>query len=298
MNTQFSTIGLLGKEGDERVIRTLGTVAGHLARRGFHVRVDTATALLLPDLDHQCLERDALGRQCDLVVVIGGDGTMLNAARSLASYDVPLVGINLGRLGFLTDIPREDVISALDSILAGEYLSDRRCLLEAGIMHADGEGSVDVALNDAVIQKADGGRMIEFDTHVDGAYVCSHRADGLVVATPTGSTAYALSGGGPILHPSLEAIALVPICPHTLSDRPLALASDSVVEVVLRGREESQAQLIWDGQRHAGLSWGDRVRIRKSVLSVTLLHPRDHDYFRILRNKLHWGRSEHMDGTR
>lgn len=298
MKREFKTVGLLGKAGTPEVAATLGLLTRHLNGQGIDMVVDAATATLMDDCPYPRLERTELGENADLVVVVGGDGTMLNAARSLCRSGVPMVGVNLGRLGFLADISREQLADSMTAILSGEYTEERRFLLQGTVTRDRGQSLKDVALNDIVLQKRDGGRMIEFETYVNGAYVCVHRADGIVVATPTGSTAYALSGGGPIMHPGLNAVVLVPICPHTLSDRPVVVDADAIVELIVKGSDGPQAQAIYDGQHAVTLAAGESLRITRATESITLLHPQGHDYFKLLRSKLHWGRAHDSDVPR
>jgi NAD+ kinase len=283
----FQTIGLIGKYGDPGVADTLKALSKHLKARQRRVLLDAQSAERLPDHGLETADRSAIGARCDLAIIVGGDGTLLNAARSLAEHAVPLLGINLGRLGFLADVSRETMTQSLDAILGGDYRSEDRLMLQAHI-ERDGQrvGAAD-ALNDVVIHKWEVARMIELETFIDGRYVNTHRSDGLIVATPTGSTAYALSGGGPILHPALETIELVPICPHTLSYRPIVVAASSEIEVVIN--DNTQAQVTCDGQINLRLMPGDRVFIRRKEHKLRLIHPSGHDYFEILRVKLGWG---------
>ncbi|HET9678988.1 MAG TPA: NAD(+)/NADH kinase, partial [Gammaproteobacteria bacterium] len=224
-----------------------------------------------------------------LLVVLGGDGTMLNAARALAGSGVPLVGINAGRLGFLTDLSAAEIPAHLDRILDGDYREERRALLRMQL----GKTQC-LAMNDVVVQKRDG-RMIEFETWVNGSFVCAHRADGIVIATPTGSTAYALSSGGPILNPGLDALVMVPICPHTLTDRPLVIDGNSRVEIVLGADRGMQAQVSCDGQSEVSVPDSERIVIQRADEYTVLLHPTGYDYFKTLRSKLHWGRDKEQD---
>jgi NAD+ kinase len=200
------------------------------------------------------------------------------------------VGINRGRLGFLTDVSPEHMLDALDAILAGDYLAERRLTLSATPGGGDGAGAL-FALNDVVVQKGDTGRLLDFTTEVDDVYVNTHRGDGLIVATPTGSTAYALSCGGPIIQPNVDSLVMVPICPHTLSDRPLVLPSSSRIRVTLDNAGESEAHVVCDGESLARMSAGDTLDISLAKQAVTLLHPREYNYYELLRSKLNWGRA-------
>jgi len=227
------------------------------------------------------------------VVAIGGDGTMLHAARLASPYSVPVLGVNRGRLGFLADIGSQDVRDRLDEILDGRFVQDKRAMLTATLTSARSTLSGQ-ALNDVVLQKWQTGRTLDFETWIDGRYVNTHRADGLVVATATGSTAYALSCGGPILYPELDALVLAPICPHTLSDRPIVVRSSAQIEIRLLERLETKAQVICDGVSLGELALDEKLVVGPAKTSVTLLHPEDHDYFRILRSKLRWGRGDRV----
>jgi len=289
MPTLFSTIGLIGKYGDPSVADTLTQIATFLRRRNLRVFLDDETAKLVPPNGLETASRRFIGRQCDLAIVVGGDGTLLNAARSLVDFRVPILGVNLGRLGFLADVSPEEIPHSLDDILAGNFREEMRSLLHAEVFR-DGRAVTQAnALNDVVIHKREVARMIEIDTFVDGQFLNAYRADGLIISTPTGSTAYALSGGGPILHPSLEAVVLVPICPHSLTDRPIVIGADSEIEVSLNGISTTQTQVTCDGQISLGLNPGDHVIIRKKRRKLRLIHPTNHDYFQLLRAKLNWG---------
>lgn len=289
MTAQLRKLGLIVKRDDSRAAATLRALVAHLAPRGIPLVADARLVAEIPQLVGGELAAT------DAVIVIGGDGTMLHAARMLAPRNVPLVGVNAGRLGFLADIPETALSQSLDALLDGDYVEEPRWLLRGEVRRGDEIAWQATALNEVVVQKCDAGRLIEFETHIDGSYVSRQRADGVIVSTPTGSTAYALSAGGPILHPRLEALAVVPICPHTLSDRPIVIDGKSRVEIHLRETESGAAQVILDGQDHALLSPGDRVYVERDGLPARLLHPAGHDYYRVLRQKLHWGR-DHESG--
>ncbi len=285
----FHTIGLIGKFGDPNVAGTLNQIAAHLRQRQLRVLLDESSAQLIPDSGLEVASRTAIGEQCDLVVVMGGDGTMLNAARSLVNYDMPILGVNLGRLGFLADVSPSEIPHRLDGVLNGQFREARRLLLHAQVMR-DGcvVGEAD-ALNDVVVHKHDVARMIDVETFLDGRFLNTYRADGLIISTPTGSTAYAMAGGGPILYPGLEAVVLVPICPHTLTHRPIVVGADNVIEVVLNAANTINTQVTCDGQISLPLERGDQIVIRKKERKVRLIHPINHDYFKLLRAKLRWG---------
>jgi NAD+ kinase len=285
----FHTIGLIGKFGDPNVAGTLNQIAAHLRRRQLRVLLDDSSARLMPNNSLEIASRTAIGEQCDLVIVMGGDGTMLNAARSLVDYEIPILGVNLGRLGFLADVSPGELPHSLDAVLNGQFREARRSLLHAQVMHGDRVTGEADALNDVVIHKREVARMIEVDTFLDGRFLNAYRADGLIISTPTGSTAYALAGGGPIIHPGLEAVVLVPICPHTLTHRPIVVKADSVIEVALNAANLTQTQVTCDGQISLALEPGDHVVIRKKERKARLVHPLNHDYFKLLRAKLSWG---------
>jgi NAD+ kinase len=286
----FHTIGLIGKFGDPNVADTLQQIAAHLLRRRLRVLLDDSSARLMPDSGGlEIASRDRIGEQCDLAIVMGGDGTMLNAARSLVDYEVPILGVNLGRLGFLADVSPSELPQSLDAVLDGQFREARRSLLHAQVMHGDRITGEADALNDVVVHKCEVARMIEVDTFLDGRFLNTYRADGLIISTPTGSTAYALAGGGPIIYPGLEAVVLVPICPHTLTHRPIVVKADSVIEIVLNVANLTQPQVTCDGQISLALEPGDHVVIRKKDRKARLIHPLNHDYFKLLRAKLSWG---------
>jgi NAD+ kinase len=282
-------VALAGRAADPRVGEAMRLLAQHLLARGHAVRAVADEALLLQDAGVSTVLEPDLALDADLIVAVGGDGTMLHAARMAAMADVPVLGVNRGRLGFLADVGPEQMLQSVDDALAGRCHAERRMLLAAHIL-ADGVGIDALALNDVVVAKRETGRMVDVRTWVNGAYVNTHVGDGLIVATPTGSTAYALSCGGPIVHPSLDAVVLVPVCPHTLSDRPIVVPAGSVVEIELADRFESRAQVVCDGIVLCDLDPGARLRVERAKVSATLLHPPGHDYYRILRSKLHWGR--------
>lgn len=289
MNRSFRSIALTGKYRDPRVRDSMLILARHLAAADIRVLLDPAIRMEFPGIDVEPLQEGELSGAADLVIAVGGDGTMLYASRLVAGRNVPLLGINRGRLGFLADITPGEMLRRLDEILAGDFEEEQRLMLEAVIDNGAGRHRA-VALNDVVLQKRETGRMLDFENWVDGVYVNTHGGDGLVIATPTGSTAYALSGGGPIIHPSLEAITLVPICPHTLSDRPIVIRADACIEIRVLQRPETRAEVTCDGIPLGELGPGERLMVRAAEERVVLIHPRGYDYFRLLRSKLHWGR--------
>lgn len=286
----FQTIGIIGKQGDpDKARSTLRTLCAYLRAHALEVLLDAESAHLLDAPVGAARPLDELGERCDLVIVVGGDGTLLHAARALAAHDVPLVGINLGRLGFLADVSPEEIGSVLERILEGEYKTDSRAMLEARIHCDQTPPRRACALNDVVIHKWNTARMIEFETYVDGVFVNAQRSDGLIIATPTGSTAYALSGGGPLIDPGLEAIVLVPICPHDLAHRPLVLPAERRIEVRVGPLELGHVQITCDGQDELQLPPGATIEITRHPERATLLHPLGQDHYQILRAKLGWG---------
>jgi len=288
MTQAFKTIGLTGKPGDSHVASTLTTLTSDLSKRGCEVILDTSAAAYFDTPEAPVLERQALGERCDLVIVVGGDGSMLSAARSLVESGVAMLGINLGRLGFLADVSPNEMCERLNEILAGNFEEEQRALLHARLIREGQTISESDALNDVVVHKWDIARMIDLDTRIDGRFLNSLRADGLIVSTPTGSTAYALSGGGPIIDPALHALVLVPICPHTLSNRPIVVSDKSSIEVLVHGDDSRQAQITCDGQVNFELIAGDIVRIERKSKPLRLIHPQQHDHFEIMRKKLRW----------
>lgn len=288
MNNNFKNIGLIAKPDNPNVASTLALLTTDLATRGVSVTLDeTAASYFREPVLPQC-SRNELSQHCDLAIVVGGDGTMLGAARSLAETGIPLLGINLGRLGFLTDISPDEIHERLSEILAGQYDEELRSLLYAEVIRNEKVIHGSNALNDVVIHKWDIARMIELDTTINGRFIYSLRADGLIISTPTGSTAYALSGGGPILEPGLPAFILVPICPHTLSNRPVVVNENASIDLTLRGSGSDQAQITCDGQTNYALLPGDRVQIQRLPQQIRLIHPAGHDHFSTMRKKLRW----------
>ncbi len=287
MEKTFNSVTLVGKTTDPNMQEYLRIKARMLRECGVTVTIEATTAQILGITDLPSVAIADIGEASDLVIVLGGDGTMLATARELLDADVPLVGINHGRLGFLTDITNDALPQALMQLLQGQYIAEHRILLGAQVLRNDTIMSEARALNDIVISKGGMARLIELDLTIDRAFVHRQRSDGLIVSTPTGTTAYALSAGGPLLHPTLEAMALVPICPHTLSNRPFAIDSRSIVDITLVQADD--ARIHFDGQLHAELQEGDRVIVRRLDKTITLLHPPGHSHYEILREKLNWG---------
>ncbi len=284
------TIALIGKYHSREIAESLFVLAKNLHERGIKVIVEDMTASNADasfDLRNwTSCDYATIGEQADMAIVLGGDGTLLNAARRLARYGVPLVGVNQGRLGFMTDIARSDMLICIDNLLDGKFTPENRMLLDAEVLRGGQSIASNLALNDVVVDKGAIGRLIEFELFIDGEFIYSLRSDGLIVATPTGSTAYSLSANGPILHPQVSGIALVPLCPHSLTNRPILVGDRNVIDVRIIRATDSRVH--FDGQVTFDLQQEDLVRIRRSEYSICLLHPPGYSYFAMLREKLHW----------
>lgn len=276
MSTEFQKIAVLGSEDDPRVVEPKKTLVEHLTKVG-------ADVVTTPG-------------DCDLVITIGGDGTLLAAAHDVGENDTPLLGINRGRLGFLADITPDEMIESVDRVLAGDYRRDSRLQLKASLEKADGETVTAIALNDVVLQRRETGRMVDFETRVGDHYVNTHAGDGLIVSTPTGSTAYALSCGGPILQPQIDAMVLVPICPHTLTDRPIVIPANEGVQVKVLERDDTRAEVAVDGHSIGDITAADRLTVHAASSRTVLIHPPGYDFYGILRSKLFWGRDSRVRG--
>ncbi|CAH1747984.1 NAD kinase [Thauera humireducens] len=287
MNAKFRNLALVGKYQSPDVAESVMAIARFLRESGLMVWIEQGTASSIGGAgDFPVASYEHIGGEADLAVVIGGDGTMLHTARRLVEYGVPLAGVNLGRLGFLTDIALNDAQRGLGEIIAGRYTEESRFMLDAEVLRGGTRAFHTLALNDVVVNKGDLGRMIEFDLSIDGEYVYTQRSDGMIVSTPTGSTAYAMSANGPILHPSVGGIALVPLCPHALTARPITLPDHCRIDIELLPPQD--ARVHFDGQARFDLRAGDVVRMTRSAQSLRLLHPESYSYFAMLREKLHW----------
>jgi NAD+ kinase len=292
--THFSTLGLIGHLNNERAVYSIKRLIRFLQKKQKHFVLEADTAELIDDkalvqAAEQIAEIDTLGQLCDLVVVVGGDGSLLRAGRAMAQYQVPLLGINRGRLGFLTDILPDHIESKVEDVLNGNYISEKRFLLDMNVMRGTEIISTASAMNDVVLHPGKFVHMLQFEIYVDGDFVTSQRADGVIVSTPTGSTAYSLSGGGPILHPKLDAIALVPMNPHTLSSRPMVVPGDSEIRIVVGEHSRALPMVTCDGATHAEVQTGDAIVIVKKLQLLELLHPKDYNFFERCRSKLGWG---------
>ncbi|MCW9012792.1 MAG: NAD(+) kinase [Gammaproteobacteria bacterium] len=284
----IKTIGIIAKDKGAAVKKTVVSLCDYLIENTYQVILDRSATGLYDKSKVEFSDREALGEKCDLAIVVGGDGTFLSAVRSLSDFNIPIMGINLGRLGFLVDISPADMLVHLEQILAGNFVEESRFLFQSQVIR-DGHVIAEAeALNDVVVHIRDVARMIEFEIYINGQFVNYQRADGLVVSTPTGSTAYALSSGGPLLHANLDAMVLVPICPHTLTNRPLVVNSDSNIEIVIGTGKQSTSQVTFDGQTAFDVKPGDKISIQRKQNLVRLIHPGNYDYYEILREKLRW----------
>jgi NAD+ kinase len=283
----FKTVAVIGRYNTAEIAESLLGLAELLQQRGCEVLIEKETAANIGGNGFATADYALIGERADLAVVLGGDGSMLSAARNLAVHGVPLVGVNQGRLGFMTDIAFAQMRETIELLLSGSYTIGERTMLEARVLREDKEIFSIQALNDIVVNKGGTGRMIEFLVHIDGQFVYDLRADGIIVATPTGSTAYALSSNGPILQPNVPGIALVPVCPHTLSNRPITVSDRCVIELTIKQRAVG-ARLHVDGQPYSELSANDRVIVRRSAHSIRFVHPPGYSYYAMLREKLHW----------
>lgn len=290
----FGTVALVGRYPSTLIAESLIEVAAFLESTGRRVLLETETARHLSLESMEVMGITEFAIHADVVIVLGGDGTMLGVARQLAAFDVPMIGINQGRLGFMTDIPTERMIAVLTDMLDGKIISEHRSLLEGTVLRAGQSLCNALAVNDIVVARGAGSGMAELRVEVDGHFMYNQRSDGLIIGTPTGSTAYALSAGGPLLHPSLGGIVLVPIAPHALSNRPIVVpdSSEIVVEVI-NGRDCS---VNFDMQSFAGLQHRDRLVIKRSVHAITFLHPQGWSYYDTLREKLHWNEYPSVEG--
>ncbi|GJM14346.1 MAG: NAD kinase [Pseudohongiella sp.] len=287
-------IGLVGRPEHSGVVSTLVGLVELLQKKKLGVVLDKATAKLLPECGLPEVERNQLADHCNLLIVVGGDGSMLSVARAVASQQLPVIGVNRGRLGFLTDINPDDLLERIEQILRGEYTMDSRFLLDISLL-PNGERSdapaqlLGSALNDVVLHPGQAAQMIEFELFIDGQFVYSQGSDGLIVATPTGSTAYSLSAGGPIMYPSLNAIVLVPMYPHSLNSRPIVVDGDSEIRIVVSRRNRLYPQLSCDGGAGYTVKPGDQLLVKKKQVRLQLLHPLDHSFYEACRSKLGWG---------
>ena len=288
MSNTFHTIGLIGKPNHEGTNLTLKRLHHWLTMQGYHVLVEERVASDVGSHTHS-VDLLEIGEDCDLAIVVGGDGNMLGAARVLARFDIAVIGVNRGNLGFLTDLPPDSFEEALSKVLEGEFDTEHRFLLEAEV-HRHGElKSSNTAVNEAVLHPGKIAHMIEFEVYIDDKFMYSQRADGMIVSTPTGSTAYSLSAGGAILTPNLEAMILVPMFPHTLSCRPIVVDACSMIKLVVSSHNGDNLEVSCDGHVNLSVLPGDEIIVKRSADTLRLIHPKGHNYFHVLRTKLGWG---------
>lgn len=287
MGSEFQKVAMLGRHDDPGVAEPMTLLARHLTKAGIEVLASNEMDLDLPVTRRA---ESALASEADLMIAIGGDGTMLYAGNLTLESDVPLLGINRGRLGFLADVSPDEMLASVDHILSGAYSIESRLLLDAHLRTAEGETRTATAFNDVVLQRRETGRMVDIEASVAGQFVNTHSGDGLIVATPTGSTAYSLSCGGPIIEPQLDAVVIVPICPHTLTDRPIVIAANQPIEIRLLAREDTQAEVVIDGHSIGAIHPDDQLTIYAAKNRIKLIHPPGYDFYGILRTKLFWGR--------
>jgi len=289
MELKFNNIGIMGKQHTAGVEDTVLALIDFLRAKKINILLEDNTAKLLSaKLDLPVVAYEKIAAKCDLLIVVGGDGCMLNAAHIAVLHNVPIVGINRGRLGFLTDIKPDEIDAKIGAILQGEFKEEKRFLLTA-CLKEEKQSNQHFALNDFVLTSGATAQMIEFEIYVDEKFMCSMRSDGLIIATPTGSTAYALSGGGPILNPVLDAVVLLPMFPHTLSSRPVVINASNEIKICISEKNLTPPQFSCDGNPYVRINPGDCVCVKKTADDLRLIHPMDYDYFETLRSKLHWG---------
>jgi NAD+ kinase len=301
MQTPFKTIGIIGKPSDPSIAATLSVLYTYLKQHQYAVIIDEDSGRFIhdyPDAQTPAWEScpiDTLGQHCDLVIAVGGDGTFLSAARAIVEYDIPLIGVNLGRLGFLVDISPNELPDKLHHILQGHYSEEKRYLLRTKIIRNGQIIHEETAVNEVVIHRWVTPSMIEIITKIDNVFLNSQRSDGLIISTPTGSTAYSLSAGGPILHPALNALVLVPLNPHTLSNRPIVIDDSAEIEISFCQTKQINALVTCDHIEIPEVLISDKILIKKEPKPIRILHPEGHDFFQILRKKLNWSSGYHTD---
>ncbi|RLA23390.1 MAG: NAD(+) kinase [Gammaproteobacteria bacterium] len=287
MPTEFNTIGILGKSSAPEIADTLKTLYQFL-RPHYQISIDPVSAQLIPEFSGNIHPVQNLAQHCDVLIAVGGDGTFLSAARIASRCDIPLIGINLGRLGFLVDISPDELETKLNTILQGHFRKEKRFLLRTKIIRDAQIIHEETAVNEVVVHRWVTPSMIELKTSIDGIYLNTQRSDGLIISTPTGSTAYSLSAGGPIIHPTLDALLLVPLNPHTLSNRPIVIAASSEIEINFITTKVVNAQVTCDHIAIPDVLISDTILINKDSKPYTVLHPENHDFFHTLRDKLNW----------
>lgn len=277
----------MGRQRGENITETLIALKNYLKTHQIDVVFEQETAATMSSQNKPAIPANQLNKHCELIIAVGGDGSLLKTAHVAVSQHLPVLGINRGRLGFLTDI-RPEEFSKVGNVLDGEYIEEKRFLLTADLLHHNQSIAKQDALNDVVLLPGAAAQMIEFSVYIDNQFVYTQRADGLIIATPTGSTAYALSGGGPILHPQLNAIVLVPMFPHTLSNRPIVISANSSIEIIINEENDVEPAVSCDGQERIIIAPGDKIKINKKSEELQLIHPKDYNYFETLRAKLGW----------
>ena len=288
MQTPFKTIGIIGKPSDPSITETLTGLYNYLMQHQYSVCVAENSVRFIKNHAVEAYSMAELGQHCDVVIAVGGDGTFLAAARAIVAYDIPLIGINLGRLGFLVDISPNQLPDRLHRLLQGHYTEEKRYLLRAKIIRDNQVIHEETAVNEVAIHRWVTPSMIEIVTKIDNVFLNSQRSDGLIISTPTGSTAYSLSAGGPILYPSLNALVLVPLNPHTLSNRPIVIHDSAEIEISFCQTKQINALVTCDHIQIPDVLISDKILIKKDPKPIRILHPEGHDYFKILRNKLNW----------
>ena len=289
MTQHFNCIGLIGKPNHSGASNTLCALYKFLQQRNLRVLVDSRVSSGLPFDDIKAVELTELGKECDLAIVVGGDGNMLGAARTLSRFDIAVIGVNRGNLGFLTDLSPEDFHLPLEQVLSGNFKTENRFLLEAKVFRQEQQISCNYAVNEVVLHADKIAHMIEFEAYIKDEFVFHQRSDGLIISTPTGSTAYSLSGGGPILNPNLDVVSLVPMFPHTLHSRPLVVDSSSEIKLKVLPENRSEMQVSCDSHNATTVLAGDEIIVNKSPNTLKLVHPKNYSYYRVLRKKLNWG---------
>lgn len=293
MHSSFKTIGIIGKPSDPSVAVTLSVLYDYLHQHHYEIVIAEDSAHFIVDPSVKSCPANAMGKLCDLVIAVGGDGTFLAAARAIVDFDIPLIGVNLGRLGFLVDISPNELPEKLHNILQGRYTEEKRYLLRTKVIRDNRIIHEETAVNEVAIHRWVTPSMIEIITKIDGVFLNSQRSDGLIISTPTGSTAYSLSAGGPILHPSLNALVLVPLNPHTLSNRPIVIADSVEIEISFCQTTQINALVTCDHIEIPEVLISDTILVKKDPNPIRILHPEGHDFFAILRNKLDWSRGYH-----
>lgn len=286
---QFKNIGLIGRVGNALVLESLRSLMEFLLRQNRNVILEEDMADMIQDHGLQVCHRKRIGEVCDLVIVVGGDGSMLTVARDLARHEVCVLGVNRGGLGFLTDVPPTDFEDVLGEVLKGKYTVEKRFLLDAEVKRDGQTIALGSAFNDVVVSSGETARMIEFETYIEGEFVYSQRSDGIIISTPTGSTAYALSAGGPIMHPYLDALVLVPMFPHSLSSRPIVVGGNSEIKIVVTNENHIHPVITCDGHYSIKAAAGDAIYIRKKPHKLKMIHPLNYSFYATCRDKLGWG---------